>query len=571
MISKNNIEEKLFDYFEGELASSERIELEQFIDANPEFKTDFDAWEKSFVPQEDFTYDRVNELLVDEKTGKIAFLGRWKAGLLMLLVGTGLSFGLFQKINGGENVSTNEAESLHKFNKDTENSLNTQLESSDDETDIAGQLVDDIKQEARLTSSLNAQNKTLTTTNQAKQTKGNYFSSAAQTGGSAKAATPIVGLVASTATKQAATGVSGLLSGVQSSNTAQNSLQRSLRERSKFKNIDLGLATSSISELLSTPRIKKSRSKFEKYDKNELTFQNEKDPFFVLPNGTALGMNPSFAGNGKGLRLTYNYNYEWPELNDNYNTHILSLDTYVKALRGGVGVVLISDVLGHNKFSTKGAEVIYSPKFKLFGKTTIEPALKYGYYKKNVAWDQLKTNQLIDARTGTLSTQISTQISEEVNESSTSSDNYSNLGLSLLLNTSKLYIGFAYDHLLSADYNLGGNSETINVPGKLTAQVGGSIVPVKDIDFLILSPSLHFIKLGGYDKVWLCNVLEISQLFIGTSYSLSDEYLFSLGYDNNILRVSYSYGKTKSMVGQNAKKQSLHQLGLIFNFLPTRR
>jgi hypothetical protein len=132
-------------------------------------------------------------------------------------------------------------------------------------------------------------------------------------------------------------------------------------------------------------------------------------------------------------------------------------------------------------------------------------------------------------------------------------------------------VGFAYDQIADATYDFNGHSEKIQVQGKLTAQVGGSIVPIKDLDYLVLSPALHFMKVGGYDKVWLSNVLKISRLFLGSSYSFNKEYLLSVGYDNEVLRVSYAYGKTKSMMDQSADNLSLHQVGLTFSFITNRR
>ncbi|MFT6746172.1 MAG: type IX secretion system PorP/SprF family membrane protein [Glaciecola sp.] len=558
MINKNNIEEKLFDYFEGELTNSEKTELEQFVDKNPDYKTDFDAWEKSYLPQEEFTYDRVDELLVNEKTGKSALFGRWKAGLLMLLVGTGLSFGLFQKLNDGTKESVADTEA--KDAQDTKQTKDEAVYGNNSNEVIADneKVVDD-----KMKNVVSVNTTTINTSPQNSSSNSSGGQNNAQTGGKIN----LNNALARGNQTTAALNPTIKNTSVVNSLTANTVLKNALAENSSYTNIKIGLETSSVAELLSTPRIKKVRSKFQKYDKNELKFQNEKDPFFVLPNGVGLAMNPSFAGNGKGLRLNYNYNYEWPELNDNYNTHTLSLDSYVKALRGGVGVVVTSDVLGHNKFSTKGAELIYSPKFILFGKTTVEPAVKYGHYQKNVAWSQIKTGQLVDSRTGVLNVKSDANGDQQ----STSSASYSNLGFGLLLNTSKLFVGFAYDHLLGANYDFDGISDNIKVPGKLTAQVGGSLVPIKDMEFLILSPSLHFIKVGGYDKVWLSNVVELSRLFIGTSYSFNNEYLLSLGYDNDILRVSYSYGQTKSMVDQLAKNLSLHQVGLVFNFMPNKR
>jgi len=51
IVSKNNLQKWLFDYFEGNLTPHEQVELRQFIRQNPEFQEEFDAW----VRPEDMT------------------------------------------------------------------------------------------------------------------------------------------------------------------------------------------------------------------------------------------------------------------------------------------------------------------------------------------------------------------------------------------------------------------------------------------------------------------------------------------------------------------------------------
>lgn len=588
MINKNNIEEKLFDYFEGDLTSAEKSDLERFLESNQEYKSDFDAWEKSYLPQEEFKYDRVQESIVAEKGGAYTFLENWKAGLLMLAVGLGLSTGLYQQLHeeDGSLAAASQEESEEKQNSTSSNEPNESITSTEFSS---SQLKNDLQMPTLDTESSHLQGAdaglgfsgSSHDNGQSVHASGSSdaWGNSGKSGSLTRAIPSVAGNVDQLTKEQRrafkTVDQRGSSSSVASSKVESKrvdgseniSLKEALAQNTKYDHIQINAEVSNIEGLFTNPKIKKARSKFEKYDKNELRFQNERDPFFILPNGVALAVNPSFSGNGKGIRLSYNYNYEWPELNDNFNTQMVAVDAYVKALKGGVGVMLISDVMGHNKFATKGVEVIYSPKIVLFGKTTFEPSVKYGYYQKSVAFDQLKSDELIDPRTGSVGIRV-----KSLQETPTaSSDSYSNLGVGFLLNTSKLYVGFAYDQITDAAYDFNGHSEKIQVQGKLTAQVGGSIVPIKDLDYLVLSPALHFVKVGGYDKVWLSNVLKISRLFLGSSYSFNKEYLLSVGYDNEVLRVSYAYGKTKSMMDQSADNLSLHQVGLTFSFITNRR
>jgi|GEM_PF-4548067 len=50
-INHSNIEECLFDYFEGNLSEQDKVELMSFIHQHPEYERDFAAWAQSFTMQ----------------------------------------------------------------------------------------------------------------------------------------------------------------------------------------------------------------------------------------------------------------------------------------------------------------------------------------------------------------------------------------------------------------------------------------------------------------------------------------------------------------------------------------
>ena len=175
----------------------------------------------------------------------------------------------------------------------------------------------------------------------------------------------------------------------------------------------------------------------------------------------------------------------------------------------------------------------------------------------------MKGNQLFDPRTG-LANVVVDDIPIQVNSSQST---YSNFGTGLLINTSKIYVGLAYDHIFNPTYSFDGISKEIQVLGTFTAQVGGSIIPLKKHDFFLLSPSVNLISTGGYDDLWFSNVIQLGSLFFGGSYSVNNDALFSIGYNNDNVRVNYTYGMTKPRIGTNSRLSS-HQIGLTFNFKP---
>ena len=103
MIGKDNIEEKIFEYFEGDLSPTEAKDLENFIQANQEYQEDFDAWKNSNVESESFQFKNMNDLLANEKNSRLGWFKWGSSGAFILLLSF-VSFGIYQKINSA-NVS----------------------------------------------------------------------------------------------------------------------------------------------------------------------------------------------------------------------------------------------------------------------------------------------------------------------------------------------------------------------------------------------------------------------------------------------------------------------------------
>jgi hypothetical protein len=82
-IDYKNIDEWLFNYFEGNLSAPETDLLTAFLNKNPALKADYDAWKKSYVHEPVMEYPNINSLLkpqVAPGTNRI----KWSMVLLML-------------------------------------------------------------------------------------------------------------------------------------------------------------------------------------------------------------------------------------------------------------------------------------------------------------------------------------------------------------------------------------------------------------------------------------------------------------------------------------------------------
>ena len=570
MINQGNIEEYLFDYFEGNLDTDQRQQVEAFVKEHPEYQADFEAWEGAKVPQEAFVYERMDELLKPEGRDGRAMFGRWKTSLMLLLLGVGMSAGVYSILtpkaksravvaseeSRGHSVPT--ASVVSPVGASTSDYIEDLEGISRAHVTATVDLLPDLQQ-SKVASSARKRS------SEAQVNSKGETTSASQTTGVADGIPTASKGQSKVSTSGNQVHMDDLLSasnrkGIVNANTEESKLIASnLKGRVAVVELEIDKKV----DLSSTPSLRKGRNSLEKYDKNVVKFQNNKDPYVNLPGGTAIEFNGALAGSVKGIRVNYLYNVQWPELTDYYHTHKVSVDGYVKALRGGVAVVAINDVMGHNKLSNSSLGVIYSPKFTLGTDLTFEPFAKYSYTRKSISWNQIKTQEVIDPRFGLMNAYVE-EVPQNVAESKAQ---YSNAGVGFVLNTSKLYVGFSYDGLLRPTYDFGGNSEAIVVPAILTAHVGGSVVPFKNVENFVLAPAIYYVKMGGYDNLWITNVIEYAKIFIGTSVSINSDGFFSLGYKSDYLKVSYNYGRTTVPVNAGAHL-SMHQLSASFILRP---
>ncbi len=99
IIRGNNLEKWLFDYFEGNLTTHEKVELENFVRKNPAYQEEFDNWQKSYQTSiEDRNksnrvpaYAGATALMVE--TGIIARINwRYAAAIITLITGGALGY-----------------------------------------------------------------------------------------------------------------------------------------------------------------------------------------------------------------------------------------------------------------------------------------------------------------------------------------------------------------------------------------------------------------------------------------------------------------------------------------------
>jgi len=570
MIGQDNIEEKIFQYFEGDLSASESLELENFIKNNPEYQTDFDAWKISVVQDNQVKYEHADELLVHESfTPKGWF--KWASGGVMFFGLLFASVVLMNKFDEG-------AQRLHSLEVD-KNNLFVKNENSLSDTnvsDVSGQKEFEKDSDSKIIKGLAELNEKISKNN-------NH----AETNLLAKSKTTVVIHENSLSSINP-----GNLTG--SSDFQFNKTNVRLTRKSRDRGGDVSSISSVKDEnqikklkksnyistelpqikrfmnLIAIPAIQKSKYTYENPNSPNLFVTNNKDPYLNYALAHTIEENGSFVGNfnnGQGIRAEMLYRTEWPSVtSENFTSQIFSLDTRVDAMKGGLGILVNTDQIGHGRLNSAAFSVIYSPKF-LVKNISVEPSFKYTYNQKSISWNQVQENDVKDPRNGVLYASIPF-IPDDVTKTTVM---HQDIGVGLLINTNKMYIGGQVDHLNKASYTNDDFDQEIVIPYKVSAMIGTDLMKSKESHFK-LSPSLNYIQYGVYNALWVNTQFVYHGFFFSGGFASNEELMTSIGYTNSKVRLVYGLGFSKpsefSGLPMTGGYYESHQLSLRVNLQP---
>lgn len=561
MIGKENIEEKIFEYFEGDLSPKEASDLELFIQDNPEYKEDFDAWRNSTVVSAPMTYKFSDELLVEESTSPKGWF-KWASGGAFLFL---ISFASVSLLNNYSD--SNEKIAVLKGGIEELNSI-SQSESIITQSGIydVNLNLNTSKLENFISTAVNEDKILIKKTFKSENLRSNINSDLT----SSKR-------LNSKKTKSELGADVLIRSIINNDQSNQDSRIKPLLNIDKFSTITefnkIFVASKDRLELGAKGLYSLKKSKYDYENPNQPKFfvTNFKDPYLNYSLAHILEENGSFAGNGSyGLRAKMLYRTEWPNASEeSITSQIFSVDGYVSALKGGLGVFVNADRIGHGKLNSTAASIVYSPKLVVKG-ISLEPSFKYTYNQKSISWNQVEENDIKDPRNGVLYASIPFAPDEILKSNFAHHD----LGLGMLINAKKFFIGAQVDHLNKPSYKSSIFDQDITIPTKISAMCGTDIMKNKD-GKLIFSPSFNFVKFGNYSTLWTnAQVSYLGFLFAG-GFATNEELMTSLGYGNKKVRLVYGLGFSKpsefSGLVVSGKYYESHQLSLTVNLQPKKR
>lgn len=277
------------------------------------------------------------------------------------------------------------------------------------------------------------------------------------------------------------------------------------------------------------------------------------DPEFTQFYANPLYLNPAFAGTARCPRFVLNYRNQWPALTGTFVTYSASYDQHIDAMAGGIGFLVTNDKAGEGTLITTNFSAIYSYQLNLTRQFSMKFGFQATYAQKKVDWEKLTFGDMIDPRRGFVYTTL-----EQKNQTARTNVD---LSAGILGYSKKYFFGFAVHHLTEPDEGFLGSSK---LPMKYTGHAG-AVIPLDGRNGeTSLSPNILYQQQQDFRQLNLGLYVSKGPIVGGLWYRNEDSFIALIGFQQNLVKVGYSYDVTVSKLA-NATAGS-HEISFQLQF-----
>lgn len=563
-----NFDRWMFDYKEGNLSAEENAAFENFLIQNPEFEIESDAWNNSFIQNEEFIYPNAEKLEKDNR-----FVAGWygyaAAAVALLLIGSSVMY--FNK-NEAQQVEGFSAKQYVVLDGVDGNDLFSARKFEQTRSSLIDKLNDHVNNES-VNLAINAHNASddnISVNDHNGKLSENNFNGHGHfpedISPNEVSLTEFVDITENSAFSEA---------DLNTDNTdpAFNSFSMD-QEISKFNEPDFGskyqknpdgaslnfdMADANIKYDFKGNKLKKFVRKIERMFDYPVGLTNLRDPDYLMPNNSIVASNPGFAGGMLRPRTEINYRNQWFGSDQNSQQLTMSFDNYFYQMRGGVGLVINAKDFGYGEFRDYNMSLVYSPKLVLSQNVIFEPAVKLTMGAITANGNKLAPESVFEMDRGRL---LSTPASQQM--SGNQQLWYKDYGLGFVLNTKWFYAGFSADNLnkhYENVYNEEGFATPTSTPVLMNAILGTDYLSLnKEFAF---SPFVSYQKFGDRQEIWGGAGMRYKKFIIGGSMSHNLDFTGSIGIKFEKFKLAYQYDQTKTTLTNESIGS--HNLTLRFN------
>lgn len=266
------------------------------------------------------------------------------------------------------------------------------------------------------------------------------------------------------------------------------------------------------------------------------------DPTFTQFYSNPVYLNPALAGTTGCPRFTLNYRNEWPQLTGNYVTYSAAYDSYVKDIKGGIGIIATYDRQAEGTISTTMLGGIYSYNLKINRKVSLNFGVRAAYIQKYLDWEKLTFGDMIDPRRGF--------IYQTGDVPRGGKRGLFDASAGAVVFSKYFYGGLAAHHINTPDESM--ILGVSKLPMRWTVHMGGTI-PIgrrgRYTDGTTIKPAIIYQYQNGFQELNIGGYLNYERLNLGVWYRNRDAMVFIVGVKADNFRVGYSYDLTVSKLG----------------------
>lgn len=566
-ITFDNLDKWLFNFHEGNLTPSEKRELQNFLDAHPELQEESDAWAyaKYSAPLTPITFEA--ELHAIAGAGVVNYR-KWSVlASLLLLIGTSAYFFFsasddftFPNLslntaknnnydstspNTNDEVVTNNSIASLSNQSTTLNSTNTNLNNnayssnllSNNNTNIANQF--------------NNQNGANTLANNTNNNNSNTTNTIENRSSREQVSVDIVNEVRIKVERETI---------IIYEDDIKKIIAETVPETMETKlQLELKLKENNIHYLASENRVNNGKNNKKRRGKHNLdpnpTFTNLRDHLLLTTNNHLIDQHNGFAGNVIAPRFSLNYRNNWTGSDIKSQNAVLSYDQMLRKIKTGVALTAFYNDYNGGMFTTTGAALTISPKFKLGRGTTFEPAITFSYAQKSVNNKDELVGRYIEDRRGNVSQLYRNGILPTQNIA-----NSPDIKIGGLFQTKKFWAAATVDHILTPSEPLYGNENNVYKNGiEFRSTIGTDYIHRPETG-IVFSPQMTINYHDNYTELWGGLNIKLQQFVIGGSFSANKDFLVMTGIKSRNFVFTYQYDMTKSQLLN--KSIGSHELAL---------
>ncbi|MBI4947734.1 MAG: type IX secretion system membrane protein PorP/SprF [Bacteroidetes bacterium] len=279
------------------------------------------------------------------------------------------------------------------------------------------------------------------------------------------------------------------------------------------------------------------------------------DPHFAQFYANPIYLNPAFAGSQGCPRICMNYRNQWPNIAGTFVTTSSSFDTRVNGISGGLGFHFLNDQAGQGTLRSTRFSAMYAYQTNITREFSMAFGLQATYGQKKMDWSKLTFGDMIDPKYGFSSYTLEQQPNKQV-------VSYPDFSAGVLGYSKRVYAGFSVAHLTQPNESLISGSSPL--PRKYNGHAGAVIPLDGNYGKTTISPNIIYQQQGNFRELNIGLYLTKGSLVGGLWYRTSDAVVLLIGFQQNAVRLGYSYDITVSKLG--TATAGSHEISLQLSF-----